>query len=421
MRASFLLLALLLSACHPLQPPPPASPASILLISLDGVRPDYLGRGDTPHLDRLANAGVKAKWMQPVYPSLTFPNHYSIVTGLYPDHHGIIHNSMRDTTLGRFTLSNREAVSDGRWWEGEPIWVTAERAGLPTATLSWPGSEAEIHAIRPTRWHVFDSERPIPERVAMVLDWLAEPDATRPRLATLYFEHPDSAGHHYGPHSTQVRAAMREVDAGIGVLIEGLQTRHLLDRVNIIIVSDHGMAEVPASQIIAIEEMLPEGKADIVSVGQLIGVQPHPGQEEAVAAILVGAHAQYECWEKGQLPARWHYGKHPRIPAIICQMHEGWDALPRQFVEERRANGQPRGSHGFDPSLESMRAIFIAYGPAFDQGVTLPMFENVNIQPLLLHLLGLPPMSTDGKLTPLLPALADKGTTTENTTGTALD
>jgi len=406
MRACLLLLVLVLSAC---QSPHPANfpPASVLLISLDGVRPDYLGRGDTPHLDRLAREGVQAQWLLPVYPSLTFPNHYSMVTGLYPDHHGIVHNTMRDAELGRFSLSNREAVSDGRWWGGEPIWVTAERAGLATATLSWPGSEAEIQGRRPTRWHVFDGERPIPKRVEMVLGWLSEPEHTRPRLATLYFEHPDSAGHHHGPHSPEVRAAMREVDAGIGTLLDGLEAQGLLDQVNIVVVSDHGMAEVPASHIIATEDMVPAGKAEIVSVGQVIGVAPHPGQEEAVAAVMVGAHAQYACWRKGELPARWHYGQHPRVPAIICQMHEGWDALPGRFVEQRQASGQTRGSHGFDPALESMRAIFIAHGPAFKRGATVPAFENINIQPLLLHLLGLPAMPTDGTLAPVRPALAE--------------
>jgi len=407
MRALLLLLALALSACQSPQRQPPPSPASVLLISLDGVRPDYLGRGDTPNLDRLAREGVRAQWLIPAYPSLTFPNHYSMVTGLYPGHHGIVHNTMRDAELGRFSLGNREAVGDGRWWGGEPVWVTAERAGLPTATLSWPGSEAEIQGVRPTRWHLFDGERPIPKRVEMVLDWLSEPDATRPRLATLYFEHPDSAGHHYGPHSPEVRAAMREVDAVIGTLVNELQARGLSDKVNLVIVSDHGMAEVPVSQIIATEDMVPMEKADIVSAGQVIGVQPHPGQEETVAAVMLGEHAQYQCWKKGELPVHWHYGQHPRVPAIICQMHEGWDALPRRFAEQRRASGQTRGSHGFDPNLDSMRAIFIAHGPAFGHGVTVPAFENVNIQPLLLHLLGLPPMQTDGKLTPLLPALRE--------------
>jgi len=405
MRACFLLLALVLGACQSPQPPP--SPASVLLISLDGVRPDYLGRGDTPNLDRLAREGVRAEWLMPVYPSLTFPNHYTMVTGLYPGHHGIVHNSMRDAELGRFSLGNREAVGDGRWWGGEPIWVTAERAGLPTATLSWPGSEAEIQGVRPTRWFPFDGERPIPERVQTVLVWLSEPETTRPRLATLYFEHPDSAGHGFGPHSPELRAAMREVDAAIGTLIDGLHTRGLLDTVNIVIVSDHGMAEVPPSQIIATEDMVPMDKADIVSAGQVVGVAPHPGQEEAVEAVMLGAHDQYECWRKGELPARWHYGHHPRVPAIICQMHEGWDALPRQWAEQRRAGGQVRGSHGFDPSLESMRAIFIAHGPAFGHGIRVPAFENVNLQPLLLHLLGLPPMQTDGTLAPLRPALRD--------------
>jgi len=380
------------------------APATVLLVSLDGVRPDYLGRGDTPHLDRLAREGVRGVLI-PAYPSLTFPNHYSMVTGLYPDHHGIVHNSMRDVDLGRFSLSNREAVSDGRWWGGEPVWVSAERAGLPTATLSWPGSEAAIQGVRPTRWHAFDGDRPISTRVEMVLEWLSEPDATRPRLATLYFEHPDSAGHAHGPDSPEVRAAMREVDTALGWLLEALQARGLLERVNLVIVSDHGMAAVPPGQVVATEDMVPLDKAIIISAGQVVGVAPRAGQEEAVAALMVGAHAQYDCWRKGELPPRWHYGQHPRIPAIICQMHEGWDALPRRLLEERQASAQVRGSHGFDPALPSMHAMFIAHGSAFAKGVELPPFENVNLQPLLLHLLGLPLQDTDGVLEPVLPAL----------------
>jgi len=401
------LLALALLAACQSAPAPGAPPASVLLISLDGVKPDYLGRGDTPNLERLAREGVQARWMQPVYPSLTFPNHYSMVTGLYPDHHGIVHNSMRDAQLGRFSLGDRDAVSDGRWWGGEPVWVTAERAGLPTATLSWPGSEAAIQGVRPGRWFVFDKNRTVSERVGIILDWLSEPPATRPRLATLYFEHPDSAGHSFGPNSMQVRAAMREVDAAIGELLDGLSARGVRGEVNIVVVSDHGMAEVLPGQLIAIEDVVDTEAVDVVTAGQVIGIEPHPGQLDTVTAALVGAHERYDCWRKGELPAQWHYGANPRIPAIVCQMHDGWDALPRRVVEQIQANGQIRGSHGFDPAAESMRAIFIAAGPAFARGIVLPAFENIAIHPLLLHLMGLPPQKTDADLTPLLPALVD--------------
>ena len=238
-RLSALLFLLFLAACAsaplPLPPPAPdAAPATtaatapatapatataahpLLLISLDGVNPQYLGRGDTPNLDRLAAEGVQAQWMNPSYPSLTFPNHYTVVTGLRPDHHGIVHNTMQDAELGRFWLANREAVGDGRWWGGEPIWVGAEKAGLATATLSWPGSEAAIQGVRPQRWLPFDAQRPIAARVDTVAGWLTGPEVTRPRLATLYFEHVDTAGHEHGPDSPQRHQALREVDAGVG-------------------------------------------------------------------------------------------------------------------------------------------------------------------------------------------------------------
>lgn len=402
LRRLLLPLLLLLGACTGLTPrdaPPPA----LLLISLDGVHPGFLGHGDTPHLDRLAARSVRAEWMTPSYPSLTFPNHYTIVTGLRPDRHGIVHNTMHDANLGGFALKNREAVGDGRWWGGEPLWVSAENAGLPTATLSWPGSEAAVGNVRPGRWHAFDETRPIAERVETVAGWLAEPDATRPRLATLYFEHPDAAAHAHGPRSPQLRAAMREVDAAIGTLLDRLARSGALARTDIVIVSDHGMAEVPEGQVVVTEDIVKPALAEVVTTGQVIGFRPLPGRREAAERQLLGRHAHYECWRREELPARWHYGSHPRIPPIVCQMDVGWDALPRAQLQ-RRPPGT-RGSHGFDPAAPEMRAIFIASGPSFRSGAVLPAFENVDVYPLLAHLLGIAPATHDGSIDKLLPAL----------------
>lgn len=398
---------LIVAACTPQvrdQPPATASPGnSVLLVSLDGVHPDYLGRGDTPHLDRLLREGVHATWMNPSYPALTFPNHYTLVTGLRPDRHGIVHNTMRDAELGRFWLANREAVGDRRWWSGEPVWVAAENAGLRTATLAWPGSEAPVQGVSPTRWSAFDADRSIADRVDMVAGWLTEPDATRPRFATLYFEHPDAAGHAHGPRSDALRDAMRTVDAAIGELRARLERAGAWDRTDLVIVSDHGMAEVPAGHAIATEDMADPAIAELVMWGQVIGFEPLPGREREAEAALLGRRAQYACWRRHELPARWHYGSHPRVPPIVCQMDAGWDALPREYVARRPDHA--RGSHGYDPALPEMRAIFIAHGPSFRSGATLPAFDNVHVYPLLMQLLGLPPADNDGDIEVLRGAL----------------
>lgn len=404
------LCCLLLAACATAPPridDATPAPRSVLLVALDGFRAGDLDLGVTPTLSRLAGDGVRAEWLTPSYPSLTFPNHYSMVTGLRPDRHGITHNTMRDEALGRFTLSDRDAVGDGRWWQGEPAWVTAERAGLPTATLFWPGSEAPIQGLQPRRWTAFDKDMPLAARADTVLDWLAEPPATRPRLATLYFETIDAASHAHGPDSPQARAALREVDAALGRLVDGLAARGQLDQVDLVIVSDHGMATVAPGHAIAVEDMVSPEDAVVVTTGQSVGIVPRPGREAAVERSLLGSHARYDCWRKAELPARWHYGTHPRIPPIVCQMHEGWDAVPRAALA-RRAQDHDRGSHGYDPELPSMRALFVAHGPSFRRGARIPAFDNVDVYPLLMRLLGLPPAPHDGD-DDALQALRDDG------------
>ncbi|WP_313348706.1 ectonucleotide pyrophosphatase/phosphodiesterase [Stenotrophomonas sp.] len=380
-----------------------ASPPKLLLVSIDGLRADMLDRGITPNLSRIVQDGVRARWMTPSYPSLTFPNHYTIVTGLRPNHHGIIHNSMQEEALGRFQLNLRDAVTDPRWWGGEPIWVGAEKAGVRTATWSWPGSEAAIQGVRPSQWRVYDDTVSLSARVDEVLGWVGQSDADAPRLVTLYMEQVDKAGHHFGPDSPEYAAAIAQVDAAIGRLLDGLKARGLSDRTNLIVVSDHGMATVPDGNTVAVEDMVDPAIARNVSTGQSIGFAPLPGKQNDAEKILLGAHANYDCWTRQTLPARWEYGSNPRIPAIVCQMHEGWNALTRERMAKREPGD--RGSHGYDNALPSMRAVFIARGPSFKQGATLPGFDNVDVYPLMTRLLGIPAAPNDGNPETLLPAL----------------
>jgi len=396
---------LLVSGCVAEAPPPARKvQPTVLLVSVDGLRADVVGSGTMPTLDRMAAAGVHARWMTPSYPSLTFPNHYTLVTGLRPDHHGVVNNTMHDPALGWFTIHTHAAVGDPLWWGGEPVWVTLQKRGGRAATMYWPGSEAEIHGVRPSQWALFDAEVSPTERVDQVLTWLDAPLATRPRMMTLYFDGVDSASHAHGPGSPQTRAAIAEVDAALGHLLDGLRARGQLDHTNLIIVSDHGMAEVPTGHAIAVEDMVTMQEARVISIGQVIGIAPNPGFEATVENNLLGAHDHYDCWRRSELPERWHYGSNPRIPPIVCQMREGWDALPRELVE-KRAKQPGRGSHGFDPALLSMRALFIARGPAFAEGKVIAPFDNVEVYPLLARLFGIPPAANDGEIAPLLPAL----------------
>ena len=418
-RAALLAAAILgLAGCatHPSAPTPtPAAaaqsaPATLLLVSLDGVRADYLGRGLTPNLDRLARDGVRAEWMNPSYPSLTFPNHYTLVTGLRPDHHGIVGNTIGDSELGQFMPSDSQAVGDGRWFGGEPIWVGAEKAGLRTATMFWPGSEAEVHGVRPSQWRKYDKQLPMQARVDQVKQWLDLPAPQRPRLITVYFEQADVTGHDHGPLSPEVRDALKQIDAAMGQLDAAIERKKATQPINLIVVSDHGMTNTALDRMVAIESLAPADIATTINAGQVVGFIPRPGREHEAEQRLLGRHRGLECWRKQDMPARWHYGTHPRIAPIVCQADEGW-LIERQSKLDSRAAEQwtGGGAHGYDPALPSMRAIFIAHGPAFRQGLLLPAFDNVDVYPLLVKLLAVPAAPNDGNAETLAPVLVEPG------------
>lgn len=405
-RLALLFLLLHLAACASIPPDqddvPPRDP--LLLVSIDGLRADALGRGDTPVLDRLAREGVHAAWMQPSYPVLTFPNHYTLVTGLRPDRHGVVHNSMQDPQLGRFVVANPEAAKASGWWQAEPVWVTAERAGIATAVWAWPGATAAHDGLLPRDGQAFDAGIPLPERVRRIAQWMLQPQDARPGLVAVYLEHVDGAGHDHGPGADATRAAIHAVDAAIGELLDRLRAGGLTP--NVVVVSDHGMADTPGSQYIAVEDIASREEAEVVSVGQVIGLVPRPGHAQALRARLPGRHAHHQCWEKADVPARLHYGRHPRVPPIVCQMDEGWNALGGDTIARRRAEGTlDRGAHGYDPALPSMRALFLAHGPAFGRGLALPPFDNVHVHPLLARVLGLDVPAGDGDPAVLAPAL----------------
>ncbi len=399
--------ALLLAVAGCATRPAPGGSNSVLLVSVDGLRPTDITAASMPVLNALGQAGVRAEGMRPSYPTLTFPNHYSVVTGLRPDRHGIVHNSMRDAGLGTFRPSNREAVGSTGWWGGVPVWISAERAGLRTATLFWPGSEAEIEGVRPREWRPYEEGTNPAANAATVAAWLAAPEQERPRFATLYFDQVDEASHAHGPDSAEAQAARANVDAALGLLVRRLRDSGRLAHTNLVIVSDHGFETVRPAQRLSTDALVPADVAEAISDGQVVGFAPLPGKTAAAEHALLGRHATHACWRKSELPAHWDYGSHPRIPAIVCQMAPGWEALwPNKAAWlAKNQPDQVRGAHGYDPDLPQMRASFIASGPAFRTRTRLPVFDNVDVYPLLMHLLQLPAEAGDGELTPLLPAL----------------
>jgi len=365
-----------------------------ILVSIDGFRPDYLDRGVTPALGALAAGGVTAR-MRPAFPSKTFPNHWTLVTGLVPDRHGIVANTMEDPTRPGETFTM--TTDDPFWWNAaEPIWVTAERAGIRTATMFWPGANvgwggtratAWPHdisgATRPQDWAQFNQALTSDQRVDAVIDWLRRPAATRPRFVTLYFDQVDTAGHRFGPDAAQTTAAVAEADRSIARLVAGL--RELGRRANLVIVADHGMAAVSLARTIALDRIAAPADYRVEEVGPYAGLYPVAGHEAALAKALLRPHPHLDCWRKGEIPARFHYGRNPRVPPFFCLAETGWTIARTMPTSTNDA-----GAHGYDNEDPTMRALFVANGPSFAAGRRIADFDNVDVAPLLRDLLGLP-------------------------------
>ena len=405
------LLAVLLAtgACSAVRQPATAPP-SLILVSFDGFRWDFMDRVPTPALDRIAAAGVRAQRLIPSFPTKTFPNHYTVVTGLYPEHHGIVSNNIRDPELeDRFSLGNRSAVQDPRWWHGEPIWVTAQRQGRVAAPFFWPGSEAAIGGQHPAHWQPYDGSVSHEERVDRVLTLLDLPADERPAFATVYFSDVDDAAHRFGPDGLeQVGAAVQRVDAALGRLIAGLEDRGLWGRVHLVVVSDHGMIGTPPDQLIVLDDYVDLELANVIDWAPVLAVWPSPENVDQVYESLAGAHPRLTVYRKEEIPDEWHYRDSPRIAPIIGLVDGGWRVSSRAYLEMRggRLSG---GDHGFHHQLEGMGALFVAAGPGLRQGEMAQPFSNVHLYELMCHLLDLEPAPNDGSLATVRHLLRDGG------------
>lgn len=391
-------LILLLAACRP-APAPRAGDGIVILISIDGWRWDYLERFAPPTLSRLAADGVRAEGLIPQFPSKTFPNHYTIVTGLTLAHHGIVSNNMRDPVIpGRYSMSNRDVLADPRWWGGDPIWNTAERQGKVAAAMFWPGSEAVIGGRQATYWRPFDDDLPNSARVNQVLEWLKLPDGKRPSFLTLYFSDLDNAGHSFGPDAEQTREAALSVDRSVGDLVTGVAAAGLADRVNYVIVSDHGVAALSRDRMIVVDDYLDPATADIIDWAPVLALTPKDGDVEKMYAALKDKHPHLQVYRRDEIPAVYGIAGHPRLPPIIGIADEGWYITSRTETTrwERHERNSPGGTHGYDARAKSMQGLFIGAGPRFRRGVVVKPFENIHLYNLMCAVMGIQPSTNDG-------------------------
>lgn len=402
-RAQSANLAAVISVAHGPNAAAQRSKHYVVLVSLDGFRYDYAAKFGAPNLERLAAEGASAPdGMIPSFPSVTFPNHYTIVTGLYPEHHGIVENNFYDPARKQsYASRNADTVRDGSWYGGVPLWSLAEKQGMRTACFFWPGSEAEIAGERPSYYLHYDNSVPDERRIDQVIAWLELPAAERPHFITLYYYEPDHTGHQDGPESSQTGDAVHHVDSLMGKLMADLKTLHL--PVDLIVLADHGMATVEGDWIDL------DHYADLskfVTVGSLL-YAPNEAAAERAYKQLRGASDKFVVYRWRDVPAYLHFNRNARIgdPVVIptgpylirAHAPDKPGATPTGGVQ-----APPKGEHGYDPSkMKSMRAIFYAAGPDIRVGYAVKPFANVDVYPLIARILGLHVGRIDGTLEPV--------------------
>ena len=370
----------------------------LVLVSFDGWRWDYIDRANVPNLRALAARGVRSQGLIPSFPSNTFPNHYTIVTGLLPDHHGIVDNSFSDPAFpDRFSMAS-ETARDPKWWGGKPLWSTAKEHGLRSASMFWPGSDVAIGGVRPDYWKPYDGAITNAQRVQQVLDWLALPQEQRPTFITLYFSEVDTTGHDYGPESLEVLAAAAHLDAALGDLLSGIESLRLTARTSLVVVSDHGMSQLSPDRRILLDDYIDPSAVDIGEWSGAVKVAPGTQPVEQIYQALKGKHPALSIYRREGLPSDLHYGKNPRVSPIVGLIEDGWTVTTKERVEsDGKENRKRAGAHGFDPKYRSMHGLFVAAGPRVKPGLVVPSFRNVDVYDFLCRLVDLLPEPNDGE------------------------
>ena len=371
----------------------------VLLVSFDGFRWDYVNRGITPNLTKVITEGASAISFKPSFPSKTFPNHQSIITGMYPAHHGIYANYFFDPYNNEtYRLGDSVAVTNARWYLGEAFWETAERQGITTASFFWPGSEVTLDYRRPTYFEKYDHKLPYENRIDGVINWLKLPQEKRPHFITLYFHETDEMGHHYGPNSNECNDAIKLLDEIAGKLLQKLDEIKMKDSVNVIFVSDHGMTEVSKERVVNVEKILEGYNCKFRDESVLMTIDPPKDKVKTVYEILKKNENHYKVYLREEVPQYFHFNDNPLIPAIVVIPDLGWNVLSNRGAG-RMSEDYFNGNHGYDNQQMDMHGIFLATGPSFKQGYKTGTLWNIDVYPLLCKIFGIIPRSNiDGNL-----------------------
>ncbi len=370
----------------------PANSPYVVMVSLDGFRWDYPTKVKMPIMDSIAKYGVKAESLQPCFPTKTFPNHYSIATGLYPDNHGIVNNTFYSPEMQDiYKIGKAVAVENGKYYSGTPIWNLAEEQNVKSASFYWVGSEADIQGRRPSYWKKYDHGFPFEQRVDTVISWLKLPAAERPHLVLLYFHQPDSEGHRYGPDSDEVKSKLLIMNGIIQRLFDGINSLPIKDKVNVIITSDHGMENISDERVVNFRPYIKQEYVErVVGSNPVYNIWAKEKYIDSVSNALKNVE-HITCWNNKNIPERLHYGKNIRTGTHTVVADLGWT------VQYSAVKSMVRGgTHGYDNKNKSMHAIFYGIGPAFKAGFKSETIRNIDIYPLIAHILDLKIGEIDG-------------------------
>ena len=366
----------------------------VVVVSFDGFRWDYQDRYDTPNFDKLEFSGVKARHLISSFPTKTFPNHYTLATGLYPDHHGIINNSFYASELdGIYRIGDRDMVTNPDAYFGEPIWVTAEKQGVKTASYFWVGSEAAIMGTYPSYLYTYDQSVPYGPRVDQVIEWLKLPLAERPGLIFLYFDEPDGIAHRFGPEHQETGDKVNYLDSVLGYLRSEIADLEYGGLVNLIVLSDHGMGPTSPERYVNLEEHVKEEwTSSVIGGNPVYLISPAEGCADSITVALNSVQG-VSAWQKDDIPQHLHYGTSPRFPGIVVVADSLWS-----IGTNPDPSGYSGGAHGYDNAFSDMNTIFYAEGPAFKENYSAEPFSNVEVYGIIAEILGLEPAATDGNL-----------------------